>query len=428
MNALRISFDSGQAQDSLEVKKIIVNDSVLKMKQVHNGVTEIVAYDFSNIIEEMRYDVTNVSHEIGVAEFKLRPDYGSYGDLLYIVPACKQFHQYGQDFLNLTSDYQFGLYAPSETEIDEPVDRYIRLPAETLEEFRKRVQARITIIAHRLAQGLPHLIPHLVEKSTSICNDIGADATVKQFDHAANSLKLFIGYIQRMMDELTSYDATTIQEIETLVEELEEVSPGNERAMIKLFTRQNFESWETVHGNYQVHAGMTEDGMPGRLVYNIAEQNEWDPNDHPGSNFGDFNTTEAIREFHKLSATCYSSAIFSEHDKVVRERDLVLEEYTPSTRLSTLLIRASFGNIVPSHLSVPTEFSPDVREYRVSGFTVSQISNMVIAATTEEPGATIASLGRIGDNYTIIDGENIIDIVVTSSGGEITGTYRIILS
>ena len=178
--------------------------------------------------------------------------------------------------------------------------------------------------------------------------------------------------------------------------------------------------------------GWTEDGMPGRLVYDIAEQHAWDPNDHPGSNFGDFNTTAATRDFHKLSADYYSSAIHSEHDELVRTRELVLEEYIPPERnafLSDLLMRATYGNLAPSHLSVPTEFSHDVLDYRVTldNITVGVAEDMVITATAQHPNAVVVGAGRVGDLHTIVDGENIFPIVVMSEDGSATRTYRIIL-
>ena len=120
---------------------------------------------------------------------------------------------------------------------------------ETLDEFKERNQPRITEIGYRLVHGLPHLLPHLVSKERSVCNDIGSDAITRQFDHAANSLRLFIGYIQRMMDTLTTLDRAVMADMEALVDELEDVTPDNQNDIIHLFTKQNFADWETVSQN-----------------------------------------------------------------------------------------------------------------------------------------------------------------------------------
>ena len=274
-----------------------------------------------------------------------------------------EFSKYYSDFDQFKPHPVFHFVADGETETDEVATEemyYLMFPFETLDQFKERVQPRITEIGYRLVHGLPHLLPHLVSKERSVCNDIGSDAVTRQFDHAANSLRLFIGYIQRMMDTLTTLDRAVMADMEALVDELEDVTPDNQNDIIHLFTKQNFADWETVSSERKVQAGMKIDGTPGRLVYDINAQH-MEENPLTG---GDINHHEAEDEFYELSVTCYRSAIFTEQSELVTQRDLLLETYIPAekeARLRDLVPRIPAGNLftLPTPIATPTSFDPE---------------------------------------------------------------------
>ena len=301
---------------------------------------------------------------------------------------------------------------------------------ETLDEFKERNQPRITEIGYRLVHGLPHLLPHLVSKERSVCNDIGSDAVTRQFDHAANSLRLFIGYIQRMMDTLTTLDRAVMADMEALVDELEDVTPDNQNDIIHLFTKQNFADWETVSSERKVCAGMNADGTPGRLVYDINAQH-MEENPLTG---GDINHHEAEDEFYELSVTCYRSAIFTEQSELVTQRDLLLETYIPAekeARLRDLVPRIPAGNLftLPTPIATPVSFDPEVLEYTIdlSQFYLNTIRSIEIQAEAFAGMPVITGLGNLTDLYTIDDTttELIAPIVVTSEDGTATRTYTL---
>ena len=198
--------------------------------------------------------------------------------------------------------------------------RFIQFPQpETPEETRVRLQPRITQIANRLVMGLPHNLVHFGAKSAEICNDTGSDILIYRYDNAVNSLKLFIGYIQRMIEG----DSPDLPAIETLVQELEDVTPDTVDEMAKLFRHQSFPDWLNALQSNQVRAGMNlETGMPNRLVYDINEA-------HTDAN-GEIDHTAALAEFHELSADCFNDAQLSEHDELVTERTVTPLEYFPT--------------------------------------------------------------------------------------------------
>ena len=166
--------------------------------------------------------------------------------------------------------------------------------------------------------GLPHNLVHFGAKSAEICNDTGSDILIYRYDNAVNSLKLFIGYIQQMLDAATEPDPV----IDDLVDELEDVTPDTVDEMAKLFRHQSFSDWLNALQSNQVRAGMNlETGMPNRLVYDINEA-------HTDAN-GDIDHTAALAEFHELSADCFNDAQLSEHDELVTERIVVPLEYVP---------------------------------------------------------------------------------------------------
>ena len=291
-----------------EIEKIVLESKYIYIVKFNfpSGVKTIWV-DFSNQ-RGISYDNPNPSEAVPIGRFSEAPNhlftrFGSVYSQQRIVAVPEP------------TTYPACIYGGDPEETDLVPDVYIQMIPETLAEFKERNQPRITEIGYRLVHGLPHLLPHLVSKERSVCNDIGSDAITRQFDHAANSLRLFIGYIQRMMDTLTTLDRAVMADMEALVDELEDVTPDNQNDIIHLFTKQNFADWETVSSERKVQAGMKIDGTPGRLVYDINAQH-MEENPLTG---GDINHHEAEDEFYELSVTCYRSAIFTEQSELVTQ-------------------------------------------------------------------------------------------------------------
>ena len=208
--------------------------------------------------------------------------------------------------------------------------RFIQFPPpETPEETRARLQPIITQIANKLVLGLPHNLVHFGAKAEAICNDVDSrHHLIDRYDNAVNSVKPFIGYIQRLMDSETP----DFEVLDGLVAELQEAMPKTIEEMPKLFRKQAFSEWSQTLYYFKVRAGMDlETGLPRRLVYDIgAQEHNIIPMDPPVEDSGEIDREKAGREFYDLSANCFNDAQLSEQDELVTERMVTPLEYFPT--------------------------------------------------------------------------------------------------
>ena len=307
---------------TIEKKLWFISENFFKIKYVIDGTTRIVGYDISGMGRGVNYnarDSVSVNNIIRRLYTYIEGDSETITLVNGIPDLISDWHQIRditRELPTSDADYPFYFYVNTdagETETDEPATIFYQFPPpETFAQWRERVQPRVTSIANRLVMGLPHNLVHFGAKSAEICNDTGSDILIYRYDNAVNSLKLFIGYIQQMLDAATEPDPV----IDDLVDELEDVTPDTVDEMAKLFRHQSFPDWLNALQSNQVRAGMNlETGMPNRLVYDINEA-------HTDAN-GDIDHTAALAEFHELSADCFNDAQLSEHDELVTERIVV---------------------------------------------------------------------------------------------------------
>ena len=150
-------------------KAIMTSENVFVLKVVLDGETHVIQVDFSNAIYGIAYRNTNtVTHNNYVRRYshddihgreETRITFGHVSDGGSVIKIVES---------NTPTTFPSLLYAYEGETTDLnliPTITTIFPPPETFDQFKERVQPRVTQIANRLVMGLPHNLVHFGAKS-----------------------------------------------------------------------------------------------------------------------------------------------------------------------------------------------------------------------------------------------------------------------
>ena len=314
----------------IEIEK--VSETHFKIKQTVGDKTDVVEYDFSNIIPNIKYLFTP-TNDFPLLNAEITKDHDFQGDLRDLpIFFVKYKSNNSRLYMSLDATDPSRIFADLGTP-----NRTYTLPIDTHHEWIERISPRVLHLTRRVSI-LRHEEPHLSSRSRRVCLDLDdRNEYVHRYDHSINLMRLPVGKLQLDINTynnrwdsherkvakakekgnpIPEFDRFSDRDdIETLLEKLEEKL--TEDALLEHHETHNTNEWRNAHAERRVVL-CNDDCSVGELLLDI---NRFHTDRH-----GNTNHELAEQSFHDIAVTHWNEAKRTTHRTLVTERIVTIPE------------------------------------------------------------------------------------------------------